>query len=143
MAAHRYGDNHEQFERFVEVAGSLRFEFVEPVVAETESQEVWDAQDALFAVRFSAAQRSAVDSASRKLVSTLLRQFPEPSSTGERFTINRFTGMLSSAVFAFASRPVVADDVVGLVVDPFTSRLGFEWRSWGVSVNGDLGESRG
>lgn len=139
----RYGDNHEQVESFLDVACSLQFEFVEPIVAETRSQEVRDAQDALFAVRFSAARHSAVESASRTLVRTLREEFPTPTTAAERVVLNSFTGMLNSAVFAFASRPVVGDETVGLVVDPFASRLGFEWRSWGVSVNGDLEGHRG
>jgi hypothetical protein len=139
----KFGPNGDQVEQFIGAARVLGFDSVEPVQAVLSSRAVQDAQDTVLAMQLPASQHSAIDSASRSLIRSLRGLFPQPSSTSARLDMASYMDLLNSAVFAFASRPVVGDETVGLVVEPFTSRLGFEWRSWGVSVNGDLGKSRG
>ncbi|WP_028708012.1 hypothetical protein [Propionicicella superfundia] len=140
----KFGPNGEQMERFIEAAQRIPFEQVESIAAATAMPAVRDAESSLHGVRHSAARYSAVDSAARKLIRLLRQKYPTPTSTAERMPLGYFTSLLTSAVFAFASRPQVDDDTVALVVDPFTEPLGFEWRSWGVSTESvKRGEGRG
>ena len=52
----------------------------------------------------------------------------------------RFGSMVKVALFAIEARPELCDETVALLVDPFVELLDFEWRSWGVSAEGDLGD---
>ena len=129
----KFGANGEQLVRFLDAAQELSAEHVEQIVAETRGIEVRDARSRISDAPQSAASIAAVESAVRDLVKALRGKFPPNATTAERMAIRSFTSLLGSAVFALASRPKLDDNTVGLVLDPFAERLGFEWRSWGVS----------
>ncbi len=129
----KFGANGDQVVRFLEKARELSFAHVEPIDAETRGTEVRDASLRIFDVPLSASSNAAVESAVRNLERDLRKKFPPSTTTAERLVLGSFTSLLGAAVFALASRPKLDDDTVGLVLDPFAERLGFEWRSWGVS----------
>jgi hypothetical protein len=133
----KFGPNGDQVERFIEAADDLPFEIIEKVSEEIRSKEYQLAEDEVFNARFSAARHSAVESAARNLIRDLRLSFPMPATTRERGIMNDFSEMVRSAVFALAARPELDDATVGTLVDPFASRLNFEWRSRGVSTKSE------
>lgn len=131
----KFGPNGEQVERFIASVQGLEMDDVEAIARAYVNKEI---REALRTVRggHPAARYSALDSAARELVTSTRSILPRATSTAERVVLNNFSELLRAAVFAFASRPKVADAVVAAVVDPITEPLGFEWRSWGVSADG-------
>lgn len=129
----KFGPNSEQVARFMEAAPRLSFDDVGAIVAETRGPECREARDLVTRARQCRAHAPAISSASQKMVGEVLRGLPRATSTAERMTMNSFSFALKDAVDALAARPEVDDDTVALIVDPFATRLGFEWRSWGPS----------
>ncbi|MFT4232154.1 MAG: hypothetical protein QM606_05185 [Leucobacter sp.] len=127
----KYGPNSEQLQRFVDAAQALTAEHVAPIAAVAIEPAVSDAEERVIRLKRSAARHSAIDSAARRLVSTVLKSIPPAETPAERMTRVEFGLFLKSAVFAFAARPELDDDTIGLIVDPIAEPLGFEWRSWG------------
>ncbi|MFT4136331.1 hypothetical protein [Microbacterium sp.] len=128
----KYGPNSEQLQRFVDAAQALTAEHVAPIAAITREPAVRDATRRVIRVKRSAARHSAIDSAARRLVSTVLKSVPPAETAAERMTRVEFGSLLEVSVFAVAARPELDDDTIGLIVDPIAEPLGFEWRSWGV-----------
>lgn len=132
MAASKFGPNGEQLERFVEATASLRFDDMAQVIAEMRSPAVSEAHHRAVTWSLPAARRSAIDKAARDAVRSLRHMFPKPTTTAERAPLGTYTMLLRAAVFAVALRPELGDETVGLLVDPFAERVGFEWRSRGI-----------
>lgn len=137
----KFGPNGEQVERFLEKARAIEFDWVEELSRISTTRDVTNAKMSSNSVPRSAARSSAVRSAAQGLVRDLVRRFPRPLTTREKMMLGDFTLLLRAAVLALESRPELDDDTVGLVVDPFASRLGFEWRSWGVGPESGSGGS--
>jgi hypothetical protein len=137
----RFGPNGEQVERFLEAAQKLTFDDVAPLSKISNQQELQDPWMRVLHTPRSAARYSAISSAAMKLVRSLRHKYPRPASTAENLVMNGFTLFLRVAVSAFAFRPQLGDEVVGPIIDPFAERLGFEWRSWGVTAETPPGDS--
>ncbi|MFK4791671.1 hypothetical protein [Microbacterium sp. ZW T5_56] len=129
----KLGINGDQVAEFVQAARTLPAEAVTLVESATRGKDVRDAQRRVLKVRWSAAHSSALTSVAADLIQELRRSYPPTSNTAERFTLNSVTLSLKIAVLALAARPKLDEETVGLVVDPFTDILGYDWRSTGVS----------
>lgn len=132
-----FGPNSDQVARFIEAAEALEYEHVAEIVGGQHEQDARDARDRVRRAPRSAARHSAIESAARAVLSTVLQRFPESTSTAERLQRVGFGTMLNTAVHALAARPGLDDETVGVVVDPFAAPIGFEWRSWGVRAEAE------
>lgn len=127
-----FGPNGEQTAQFLDAAGALSFDHVEPIVVQTRSKEVRDAQSLIFDFPMPFERTCAIETAVNRLLDDLLVEFPRSNTAAERMLEQSFCSLLNTAAFALALRQELDAAMVALVVDPFAQRLGLEWRSQGL-----------
>ena len=142
MIEQQIGNGH-QVRALCEAISELDEAHVGQVAEHARGAKVYQAKKLAQDLPRSASRYSAISSIVMGTIRSLRKRLPKPATASERWALGGVTSLVEAALFAMEARPELGDETVALLVDPFADLLNFEWRSWGVSAERDLGGQGG